>query len=256
MNLPVVEAGTLARQSGLKHGFFTRQGGVSEGLYASLNCGLGSRDARDAVFENRRRVAAHLGVPPDFMVNGYQVHSAEVAVAETPWRPGQAPHVDALVTRTPGLALAVSTADCAPVLFADPDAGVVGAAHAGWKGALTGVLDATLRAMERLGAERARVVAAIGPAISGASYEVGPEFRERFLSADPGNEAFFRNGERLRFDLPAYVAVRLMGLGIREVEDVALCTYRDEARFFSFRRATHRREPDYGRLFSAIVLTA
>ena len=255
MTLPAIEAGTLARRSGLKHGFFTRQGGVSEGLYASLNCGLGSRDAREHVFENRRRVAAHLGVAPEFMVNGYQVHGAEVAVAETPWTPAEAPHADALVTRTPGLALAVSTADCAPVLLADPDSRVVGAVHAGWKGAFTGVLDATLRVMERLGAERARVVAAIGPAISGAAYEVGPEFRERFLAADPGNDAFFRGGERLRFDLPAYVAVRLMGLGIREVEDVALCTYRDEARFFSFRRATHRGEPDYGRLFSAVVLT-
>ena len=255
MSLPVVEAGNLARLPGIRHGFFTRRGGVSEGVYASLNCGLGSRDAREAVLENRRRVAATLGVTPDRLVNGYQVHSAEVAVAETPWPPAQAPRVDALVTRTPGLALAVSTADCGPVLFADAQAGVVGAAHAGWRGALTGVLDTTLTAMESLGADRGRVIAAVGPTISGTAYEVGPEFRERFLAADPGNEAYFRNGGgRLRFDLPAYIATRLMSLGIREVEDVALCTYQDEARFFSFRRATHRAEPDYGRLFSGISI--
>ena len=250
----MLEASALA---GVRHGFFTRAGGVSGGLYASLNCGLGSRDARENVLRNRAHVAGSLGVAPERLVNGYQVHSPDVAVVEEPWAPGEAPRVDALVTRHEGIALAAASADCAPLLFADVSAGVVGAAHAGWRGALGGVLEATLEAMEGLGAARGRIAAAIGPTISGAVYEVGPDLVERFAAADPHGAINFRAAERPGhhlFDLPGYIASRLARAGLTVVEDLAVCTYSNEAQHFSYRRATHRGEPDYGRHFSAITL--
>jgi YfiH family protein len=256
--VPVVESAALTALPGLAHAFFTRQGGASQGLYASLNGGLGSRDDPDAVRENRRRMLAALGLAPGRFAIPWQVHSADVAVATGPWARDDSPHVDAVVTATRGLAAAVTIADCAPVLFADVNAGVVGAAHAGWKGAFGGVLEATLDAMERLGARRGDVVAALGPCIRQPSYEVGPEFAARFTAADPDNARFFapsaRPGHAL-FDLGGYVVARLRAAGVGTVEDLGLDTYADEARFFSFRRATHRAEPDYGRLIAAVALT-
>lgn len=242
---------------GIGHGFFTRAGGVSEGLYASLNCGLGSGDAAEAVRENRGRVAGRLGVEHERLLTAYQVHSPTAVTVEGPWQ-GERPDADALVTATPGLAVGVLTADCAPVLFADAEARVVGAAHAGWKGALTGVLEAAVDAMERLGARRARIAAAVGPCIAQASYEVGPEFAGTFLTQDPANAAFFApgQGDRLQFDLKGYVAARLRRAGIGALAIDPADTQQDEARFFSFRRSTKRGEKDYGRLISAIVLEA
>ena len=252
-----IQAPALSSQSSIRHAFFTRQGGVSEGLYASLNGGIGSSDDPAHVTENRRRMAAHLGVDLEALLSVRQTHSRDVAVIERPWTLADRPSADAMVTKTPGMALAITTADCGPVLFADPHAGVVGAAHAGWRGALGGVLEATVTAMESLGAARERIVAVLGPTIGGAAYEVGPEFAGTFREADPSNDRFFARGagDRLTFDLPAYIVARLGACGLGEVEDLALCTYSDEERFFSFRRATHRREPDYGRLISAIRVT-
>lgn len=245
---------------GIAHGFFTREGGVSTGIYDSLNIGLGSSDARDAVLENRARVAERLGVGRDRLVMPYQVHSPDVAVVEAPWTPGAgAPKVDAVVTATPGLAIGVSTADCGPILFADAQARVVGAAHAGWKGAIGGVIEATLDAMEGLGASTPRIVAVLGPTISPRSYEVGPEFVARFEAEDADNVRWFRPSGKaghMMFDLPGYILARLRRAGVETAENLDLCTYADEARFFSFRRATHRGEPDYGRLVSAIALAA
>lgn len=239
------------------HGFFTREGGVSPGIYASLNGGLGSQDPPENVRQNRNRMATALGVSADHLVTCYQIHSPNVVVAETPWTRETAPHADAVVTRVPGLAVGVSTADCGPVLFADADAGVVAAAHAGWKGALTGVVEATLAAMEKLGASRSRVVAALGPMIRQPNYEVGPEFVDRFCADDALNRKFFtpapREGHAM-FDLAGYIAARLARAGVAEVDDLALCTYADPARFFSYRRTTHRGEPDYGRHVNAIAL--
>lgn len=254
----MILAPSLAGLDGVRHGFFTRAGGVSEGLYESLNIGLGSSDARERVMENRARVAAALGVAADRLVTPYQIHSPDAVVVSTPWPAGEGTRADAIVTATPGLAVGVSTADCGPVLFADAAAGVVGAAHAGWRGALRGVIEATIEAMEGLGAERGRITAVLGPMISADAYEVGPEFVARFLEADAGNAAFFVRSERpghAMFDLPAYIAARLAAAGVGGVEDLGLCTYSDEARFFSFRRTTHRGEPDYGRLVSAIALS-
>ena len=250
-----VRAASLGALDGIRHAFFTREGGVSRGLYASLNGGQGSDDRPDHVEENRARMAAALGVTLDRFITAYQIHSPEVVIAEQPWTRTTRPKADAIVTRVPGLGIGVSTADCGPVLFADPVGRVVGAAHAGWKGALTGVLEATIAAMEQLGAERARITAAIGPTIRQASHEVGPEFLQRFHAADPKNEQFFvasqREGHAL-FDLPGYVTARLARAEIA-VEDVGHCTYAD-ARFFSFRRATHLAETDYGRHINAIAL--
>lgn len=243
--------------SGLAHGFFTRAGGVSEGLYASLNCGLGSHDERSRVIENRRRVADCLGVPDTQLLTCHQIHSAAAHVVTRPWLPDSNPKVDALVTTVPGMAISVLAADCAPVLFADPVSRVIGAAHAGWKGALGGILEATIAAMERLGAQREHVRAALGPCIGPASYEVGDEFEARFVASDPANARFFRRVERdarPRFDLPGYVLHRLGRAGLATVENTTRCTYLDDQLFFSYRRATHRKEPDYGRLISAIVL--
>jgi YfiH family protein len=252
-----VQAPSLAALPGIRHAFFTRDGGVSDGVYASLNGGLGSRDDQNSVGENRARMAARLGVAPGRLVTAYQVHSPDVVIAKTPWTRENAPRADAVVTQVPGLAVGVTTADCGPVLFADPQAGIVSAAHAGWKGALGGVLEATLATMEKLGAERARIVAALGPTIRQPSYEVGPEFVARFSAADPETERFFVPAPRkdhALFDLPGFIALRLTRAGVGQVEDLALCTYADPSRFFSYRRATHRAEPDYGRHISAIAL--
>ena len=251
-----IEAPELAACPGIRHAFFTRQGGVSEGVYATLNGGLGSSDDRERVVENRRRMAALLDVAPEALISVYQVHSPEAVRVEGPWT-GERPKADGMATRIPGLALAVSTADCGPVLFADPHAGVIGAAHAGWRGALTGVLESTLSAMDALGARRDRVVAVLGPTISADAYEVGADLMARFEEADPGNARFFRPNGRdghAQFDLPGYVAARLESAGIGAFAALGLCTYSDEERFYSFRRATHRGEPDYGRLISAIAL--
>ena len=249
-------AADALRLDGLTHGFFTREGGHSAGLFASLNCGMGSGDDRDAVTRNRAIVAERLGVTPERLLSAYQVHSAEAAVVTEPWT-GERPRVDGLVTRTPGLALGVLTADCGPVLFADPEARVIGAAHAGWKGALTGVTTATIEAMEGQGAKRSRIVAVIGPMISQAAYEVGPEFPSRFTEADPANARYFSPSPRAghaMFDLPLYLSDRLAAEGVGRVVNLSLCTFSDEQRFFSYRRATHRNEKDYGRLISAIAL--
>jgi polyphenol oxidase len=242
---------------GVRHAFFTRQGGVSDGIYATLNGGQGSSDDPERVRENRGRMADALGVARERLVTCYQVHSPDVVAVTLPWSRANAPKADAMVTRERGLAIAVSTADCGPVLFADARAGVIGAAHAGWKGAIGGVLEATIAAMEEFGAERSGMVAVLGPTISRNAYEVGPEFRERFLAADASNERFFEPSPvpgHAMFDLPAYIGGRLGAAGIGRFEDMALCTYGDEERFFSYRRVTHRREPDYGRLLHAIAL--
>ncbi len=247
---------TFETHVGLRHGFFTRTGGHSEGLYRSLNCGLGSDDVRDRVVMNRHAVADRLGIDRGRLVTLYQVHSATAVAIDAPFE-ATPPDADAVVTAMPGLAIGVLTADCAPILFADPDAGVVGAAHAGWKGAMTGIAEATLDAMESLGARRDRVAAVIGPTISRHAYEVGPEFVERLVRDDAANETWLTPSERdghAYFDLPGYVADRLRRAGTGAVRDVGLCTYQDEDRFFSYRRTTHRGEPDYGRQISTIAL--
>jgi polyphenol oxidase len=238
----------------VRHGFFTRKGGASSGIFSGLNCGAGSSDLSDAVAINRARVAAAMDVPLDHLIGVHQVHSADVvtAVGPLPVRP----HADALVTATPGLALSVLTADCQPVLFADAQAGVIGAAHAGWRGAADGVLEATLDAMEGLGAARANISAVIGPCISQRAYEVGPEFFEAFTADDPANSRFFvnGNGDRMLFDLPGFGLHRLRAAGVGHAEWTRHCTYGDASRFFSFRRTTHSGEADYGRLISVIRL--
>lgn len=242
----------------MAHAFFTRAGGISTGIYAGLNTGIGSKDDRALVLENRRRAAEYLGAEASHLATPYQVHGTHVVEATEAWPTGEGPKADALVTRTPGLLIGVGAADCGPVLFADPAAGIVGAAHAGWKGAFTGVLDATVDAMTGLGAARKNIVAVLGPTISARAYEVGPEFSARFTEADPKNAEFFRASEKSGhscFDLPAYIIARLRRTGIGGAHDVGLCTYSDEARFFSYRRTTHRGEPDYGRTLSAIGLT-
>lgn len=242
---------------GLAHGFFTREGGVSEGIYASLNCGLGSRDEPARVHENRHRVAQHLATPDTHVLTCHQVHSTLAHIVTQPWGSQSNPKADALVTATPGIAVAVLAADCAPVLFADAEAGIIGAAHAGWKGALDGILESTIATMERLGAKRQNVRAALGPCIGPASYEVGDEFQAAFLCRDPANARFFLRPQpdaRAHFDLPAFVVGRLDRAGLGSVESLTRCTYHDETPFFSYRRATHRGEPDYGRQISAIVL--
>ena len=242
---------------GIRHGFFTRAGGVSQAVYESLNGGVGSHDAADSVAENRARMAAALGVTPDRLLTPYQIHSPDVVVAETPWTREQRPRADALVTRVPALAIAVSTADCGPLLLADAQAGVVGAAHAGWRGAFAGVIEATVAAMEKLGAARARIAAALGPTIRQRNYEVGPDLIARFVEADPANARFFtpspRQGHAM-FDLAGYIAARVQAAGVGHFEDLDLCTYAEPDRFFSYRRATHRGEADYGRHINAIVL--
>lgn len=252
MTLEIITADALAP---LHHGFFTRRGGASSGIFSGLNCGPGSSDQSEIVTINRARVAGALQVEPDHLVTVHQVHSADVvSVASPPAE--ERPRADAIVTATSGLALAVLTADCQPVLFADGEAGVIGAAHAGWRGARDGVLEATVDAMEALGADRRRIAAVIGPSISQRNYEVGPELLEDFLADDPQSARFFANGEgdRYLFDLPGYGLSRLRRAGVGHAEWTRHCTYADPERFFSYRRATHAGEADYGRLISAIRL--
>ncbi|MDT8857045.1 peptidoglycan editing factor PgeF [Paracoccaceae bacterium Fryx2] len=238
----------------LRHGFFTRKGGASSGIFHGLNCGPGSTDLSEVVVINRARVAASMGVAPDHLVSIRQVHSADVLHLTEP--PAQTPVADAMVTATPGLALAVLTADCQPVLFADAEAGVIGAAHAGWRGSRDGVLEAVLDAMETLGARRAAITAVIGPCISLAAYEVGPEFVESFIDDDRASARFFAQGagDRALFDLPSYSLARLRAAGVGHAEWTRHCTYSDPDRFFSYRRTTHAGEVDYGRLISVIRL--
>ncbi|HET7447819.1 MAG TPA: peptidoglycan editing factor PgeF [Methyloceanibacter sp.] len=250
-------ASSLGAIDGLRHGFFTRQGGVSGGIYASLNCGPGSRDDTANVAENRARVAEILGVKPDRLLSLSQQHSAEAVTVKKPWDGAKTPEADAMVTSTPGLALGVLTADCAPVLFADGEAGVIGAAHAGWRGALSGIVEATVKAMEKLGAAPERITAVIGPAISQKAYEVGSEYLEQFLAEEPGSGPFFVTDEASgepHFDLPGYVGERLARAGVGQIADLGLCTYCEETRLFSYRRSQHHGEEDYGRQISAIVL--
>lgn len=241
---------------GVRHGFFTREGGVSGGIYAGLNLGAGSKDDPAAVAENKARLAAAIDAAPERVLYLHQVHSDRALTVSGPWAEDADRKADAMVTATPGLALAVLSADCAPILLADPEAGVIGAAHSGWKGALGGVAESVVAAMEGLGADRTRIRAAVGPCISQAAYEVGPEFLEDFTLDDPDAARFFSGGPNGRpmFDLPGYVLRRLRGAGVAEAEWTRHCTYGDEARFFSNRRAHHRREGDYGRLASVIML--
>lgn len=239
--------------AGVRHGFFGRAGGVSEGIYASLNAGTGSDEKREHVIENRRRIAAAFDA--DHLISVHQVHSPGAVFVGAPWT-GERPHADALVTKTPGLVLSILTADCAPILLADQEAGVVAAAHAGWKGALGGVLESVVRLMQTHGARPERVAAAIGPTIQQASYEVGPEFEARLLEADAGHARFFTSGrdDRVHFDLPGFCASRLAALGVGRIEALPLDTYTLADALFSYRRSVHAKEPDYGRNCSAIAL--
>ena len=254
----MILAPTLATLPGIRHAFVTREGGVSEGIYAGLNCGFGSHDDGERVARNRARAMAGLGLPAEALATVHQVHSPTVVEATAAWPRGGAPRADAVVTTRPGVAAGILTADCTPVLFADAAAGVVGAAHAGWRGALEGVLAATVAAMEARGAVRGRIVAAIGPCIGQPSYEVGAEFRDRFVAVDPGFARFFVPGARtgkFQFDLPGFVALRLEEAAVGHVDHCAADTVPDPARFFSYRRATLAGEPDYGRALAAIALT-
>ena len=239
----------------VRHAFFTREGGASDGIYASLNGGVGSNDDPARVSENRRRMAAMLDAPT--LVTAYQIHSANAVVATKPWKREEAPRADAVATRTKNVAIGVTIADCGPILLADGDAGVVGAAHAGWRGAFDGIIEAAVAKMEELGAQRGRIRAAIGPLIRQDSYEVGPEFVARFREADTALARFFkpsaRDGHAL-FDLPGFIALRLEQARVGSIEDLKLDTYSDQSRFFSYRRSTHNAEPDYGRLIAAIAL--
>jgi polyphenol oxidase len=253
----VITLGALNDVTGVRHGFFTREGGVSTGLYASLNCGYGSGDAPAAVAENRTRAMRRLGAHADRLVTAYQIHSPTCVVVEEPWAREDAPQADAMVTTVPGLALGILTADCAPVLLADPSSGVIGAAHAGWKGALGGVIDGVVKAMTGFGARPADIVAAVGPCIAQRSYEVGPEFPLPFLDDDPAAADYFAVSPRPghhRFDLSSYVVHRLHRAGVRTVQRSPNDTATEEERFFSYRRATLRGEKEYGRGLSAIVL--
>jgi YfiH family protein len=246
----------LSAIPGLRHAFFSREGGVSDDIYASLNGGLGSNDDPARVAENRRRMAEQMGVAPEHLLSVHQVHSPDAVVASGAWQGVARPRADAIVTRSEGLAISVTTADCGPILLADPNARVIGAVHAGWKGALTGVVESTVEAMEKLGAERSGMVAAIGPLIRQHSYEVGDEFVERFIEADAGNGVFFipsaREGHAM-FDLAGFIRMRLENAGVLMIDDIGVDTYSDE-RFYSYRRSVHLKEPDYGRHVHAIVL--
>lgn len=246
----------LLERAGLRHGFFTREGGVSTGLYEGLNTGVGSNDDPAAVGENRRRIAEHLGGTPDDLAACYQIHSAVARVAEAGWK-GERPEGDATLTATPGVICAVLTADCAPILLADPEAGVVGAAHAGWKGALDGIVQSTVTAMQTLGAEPHRMVAVVGPCIARDSYEVGADFQDRFDRQAPGSARFFTPGaavDKRLFDLPAFVLWRLEQAGVGDAAWTGDDTRTDAARFYSNRRAYLNGEADFGRLMSAISL--
>jgi YfiH family protein len=248
----------LSAIPGVRHAFFTRQGGVSEGIYDSLNAGIGSHDDPANVAENRRRMAQRMGVTAAHFLTVHQTHSPDVVVATEPWGAGSRPRADAIVTRLEGLAIGASAADCGPILLVDPNARVIGAAHAGWKGALTGILESAIDAMEKLGAERNGMIAAIGPLIRQPSYEVGGEFVERFMEADAENALFFipsmREGHAM-FDLAGFIRRRLENAGVLMIDDLGIDTYADE-NFFSYRRSVHRKEPDYGRHVHAIALEA
>jgi YfiH family protein len=250
-------AASLSALDGIRHAFFTREGGVSGGIYSSLNSGVGSSDDPDHVAENRARMAQALGVDAARLITAFQIHSPHVVVANEPWSVETRPKADAIVTRTPGLAIGVSTADCGPLLFADPQARVVGAAHAGWRGAFSGVIEGTIAAMEKLGADRSRISVALGPLIRQDHYEVSQSFVDEFLRADETYARFFapaaRDGHAM-FDLPGFIASRLEKSGIGTFEDIGICTYSDPDRFYSYRRSVHRAEPDYGRHVNAIVL--
>lgn len=249
---PCSRAGVLA---GVKHGFFGREGGVSTGIYASLNAGTGSGDDPDNVLENRRLIAEAFGIERDHLTGVHQVHSPSAVFIDAPWS-GERPRADALVTTTPSLAISILTADCTPILFADRDAKVIGAAHAGWRGALGGVIEATVALMEKHGAQRERIAAAIGPCIHQSSYEVGPEFEAEFIAADPGYSRFFvpGAGDRLHFDLPNFCASRLTVAGVREIETLPFDTYAESKRLHSHRRSVHEKAGDYGRNCSVIML--
>jgi hypothetical protein len=256
-----VSSPALAATPGIRHGFFTRRGGVSLGAYAALNCALSSRDDPDRVRENRRRAMDALGLPPSALHGAHQVHGTAVATVEAGWGEGEGPRADALVTRRAGAALGIVTGDCAPVLFADAEAGVIGAAHAGWRGALAGVLEVTIAAMERLGAARTRIAAAIGPCIAQPSYEVGADLRDAVLARNPADARFFTPGlrrpDRWQFDLPGYCAARLAALGLSAIEVTGACTLAEEARFFSHRRRTLADgSAPIGHQLSAIALAA
>ncbi|WP_343561999.1 peptidoglycan editing factor PgeF [Kiloniella sp. b19] len=249
----------LSDLPGIRHGFLTRRDGVSTGLYSSLNAGFGADEPRDNVLENRRRALQRIGADQARLVTGYQIHSADVHVVTDPWEgPEDAPRVDALVTDRPNIALGVLTADCGPILFADPEAGVIGTAHAGWQGAFKGVGEATIEAMEKLGAQRGRIRAAIGPCIAQRSYEVGPEFAMRFLEDNDDNSDYFvlspREGGRMLFDLRGYIRDRLKAAGLTSINVSRNDTYQEEELFFSYRRSCHRNEADYGRGVSIICL--
>ena len=253
----MLQARSLSALQAVRHAFFTRAGGVSNGVYQSLNGGVGSNDVPAKVAENRTRMASALGVAAERLLTCYQIHSPHVVVAEKPWTQSERPRADAIVTRTPALAIGVSTADCGPVLLADPQARVIGAAHAGWRGSLGGVIEATIAAMEALGATPGRLVAVVGPMIRQPSYEVGQDLIDRFLAADPGNARYFVLGPRAShalFDLAGFIVERLRRAGVAQVEDLGHCTYADPVQFYSYRRANHRAEPDYGRHINAIAL--
>ena len=242
----------------IAHGFFGRQGGYSKGIFASLNCGLGSGDDRATVVRNREVVAKAIGGSEPQIVTAYQVHSADAIFVTKPWLHDERPKVDGMVTNVRGLILGTLTADCGPLLFSDKKAGVIGCSHAGWKGALTGITDATVLRMEELGAKRENVVAVLGPTISKTAYEVGPEFFQRFIDASPRNKIYFSESVRREhhmFDLPAFLTDRMKAFGIGTVIDCGLCTYTRDEEYFSYRRATHAQEKDYGRQIAAITLT-
>jgi YfiH family protein len=252
----MIEADEL-KLPGIAHGFFTRAGGHSTGLFTSLNCGMGSGDDPELVAMNRGMVARALGVAEGQVATAYQVHSAVVTEVTAPWATDLRPKLDGVVSRTKGIAIGVLTADCGPVLFAEAEAGLVGACHAGWKGALLGITDATIAMMEKLGAKRERLVAVLGPTIGQGSYEVGPELLQAFLKQSADHSRFFKpsvKDDHHMFDLPGYLMLRLKQAGVGVTRNLGLDTYADEAQFYSYRRATHRGEKDYGRLMSAIAL--
>ena len=253
----MITLGVLGDLPGIRHGFMTRAGGVSGGIYDSLNCGLGSDDVPARVLENRRRVLQMAGIPANTLLTAYQVHSPDVLVVEEEWRDGPRPKVDALVTTRKNIAIAASSADCVPILFADPEARVVAAAHAGWRGAVGGVLQATVKQMCALGAKPERIRAGVGPCIGAASYEVGPEFPAPFLAQNPANARFFRPAQRAghhMFDLESYVAAELAAMKLGAIEVAHRDTCAEEGTFFSYRRSVLRKEPDYGRHVSVIGL--
>ncbi|NKB53619.1 MAG: peptidoglycan editing factor PgeF [Rhizobiaceae bacterium] len=250
-----IQSQLLDDLEGIKHGYFTRQGGVSKGIYSGLNAGLGSGDNRQDVVENRRRITQQLKVAEDKLAAPYQVHSPDVVIADQAWT-NDRPKADGVVTNQPGLAIGVVTADCGPVLFADADAGIIGACHAGWKGALGGVLENTVAKMVEIGAQPASITAILGPTISQKNYQVGPGFPDPFLSRSAENLRYFTTSDKTdhyQFDLTGYIVDRLAKTGIR-ANAVNRCTYGEEDNFYSYRRTTHRNESDYGRQLSAIVM--